>query len=95
MPAVENDSEEEVDYSYNEGQGTSGISLFRHLGPGDVDTLRVANQHFDIYFYKRDDRLEPFAYRREVPRDSDVRLHNPNPDRWEVEVRPSENGASA
>lgn len=89
MPEVENDTDDSVDYSYDEGQGTSGISLFKPLGPRQVKTLNVGNEHFNIYFYERGGKGEPLALEKGVPRDSFVRLYCPmGRRRLRIEVRP-------
>ncbi len=93
MSEVTNETPDSVDYVVEEGTGTTGISLFKPLEAGRVKTLRISNDKFNIFFYRKGAHLakknEPLAFEREVPRGSSVRLYRSAPGRWAIAVKRS------
>ena len=89
MPSVENDTEEGVEYTVEEGEGTSSFTFCVPLESGQTKELTLSNQYFNIFFYRKGSQGAQLACRRRVHQDCSVRLHCPAPGRWEVDVRPA------
>lgn len=89
MADVENDTEEGVSYTVEEGQGTGSFALFQPLEAGQVKSLSLMNEYFNILFYKRGEKEKPLAFKRHIHKDSSVKLRYLARNRWEVEVHPA------
>lgn len=86
MSDVVNDTEEGVDYAYDEGQGSAGFSCLYDLGPGSSRELQVMTSQFNIYFYRKGGNKELVAFAREVPAGRRVRLYRSDAGSLAVEI---------
>ena len=86
---VENGSGEPVDYTVEQGQGTGGFVLYEPLEAGQSKKIVLMNQYVNVLFYKRGEKEKPLVFRRDIHKDSLVKLTCPARNRWEIEVHPA------
>ncbi len=89
MDLVENDTDEDVEYAIEEGEGTHSFTRRIPLARGERKELQIVDQVFDIYFYRIGETDEPIAVRKRIFRDSHVRLYAPDSGRIAVDTRPA------
>ena len=101
MSAASNETEEGVDYTYDDGPDRPVRRGSRGLGPGQRKRLRVAGSTFNIRFYRRGrgrgrrrvrgrERKELLATARDVAKGSLVRLLRTGRGDWKVKVVPAQ-----
>lgn len=87
MSEVLNDTDEGVDYTYDEGQGSAGFSRLYSLPPGDSRHLELLTLQFNIYFYGKGETSDLLACRRGVAAGHRIRLFRNESGELAVEAR--------
>ena len=89
MPEVHNDTDEGVEYTIEEGEGTSGFTLCTPLPSGRSIELKLSNLSFNIFFYRPGGQGDPLTFKRKVHWNSIVRLYRSASGRWAVDIHPA------
>ena len=88
MPVVENDTDDTVELSVEEGQGTSGFTKLIALEKGAETTIEVTNAYFNIFIYPEGGGGEMLTCVRGIHRESRVRIYSPHKGEWALDVQP-------